>query len=275
MIKLIGIDVDGTLLNSSGRIPAENLEALNEAAAQGIRLAIATGRSFHFALPAVAPLPEPLTLIVHNGAITRTRSGETLMRRLLSRHLALDVLTATMTWRDCAVVIFDRPLQGQMVYDRMDWRHPNRVRFHERNLAIIEEVAALEEALIEDPIQVAYNGSVDAMREVIRQLETHDASDKLSISLTEYTHRDFSLVDVCSAGTTKGSTLAELAAMMGIAQAEVMAIGDNYNDREMLEWAGVGVVMGNATDDLRNAGFEVTGTNDEAGLAQAIRRFAL
>ena len=93
--------------------------------------------------------------------------------------------------------------------------------------------------------------------------------------LTEYAHRDFSLVDVCAAGTTKGSGLAAVASLLGIDRDEVMAVGDNYNDREMLEWAGVGVVMGNASEEIRAAGFEVTGTNDECGLAQAIRRYAL
>jgi Cof subfamily protein (haloacid dehalogenase superfamily) len=274
VIKLIGIDVDGTLLDSRGRVPSENLGALQDAASRGVRLAIVTGRSFLFALPAVQALPDPLTLIVHNGAIARTRGGETLIRRLLPLDTAREVLAATSAWRDCAVVLFDRPQQGQMVYDRMDWTHPNRARFHARNRAIIEEVASLEDALIEDPIQVAYNGGVADMRCVIAALEPHAAEGRLSLSVTEYAPRDFSLVDVCSPGTTKGATLAALAASFGLDRSEVLAIGDNYNDREMLEWAGVGVVMGNATEDLRAAGFHVTGTNDEAGLAQAVRRFA-
>ncbi len=275
MIRLIAVDVDGTLLDSRGQLPAENLDALNTAAARGIQLVIVTGRSFYFALPAVEPLPEPLTLIVHNGAIARARTGETLIRRLMSRQLARDVLGATHPWRDGAVVLFDRPLHGQMVYDRMDWAHPNRVRFRERNRAIIEEVADLEEALTEDPIQVAFNGEVAPMRSLVGALESHPAADQLSVSLTEYAHRDFSLVDVCAAGTTKGTTLARLAATRGIDRVEVLAVGDNFNDRGMLEWAGVGVVMGNATAALRSAGFQVTGTNDEGGLASAVRRFAL
>jgi hypothetical protein len=275
LIKLIGIDVDGTLLDSHGELPAENLAALNEAAARGIQLAIVTGRSFFFALPAVEALPEPLVLIVHNGAIARTRAGETIIRRLMSRELALDVLGATMAWRDCAVVLFDRPLNGQMVYDRMDWSDPNRSRFRERNAAIIEEVATLEEALTEDPIQIAFNGGVTAMRRVIDVVRRHPEAKRLAVSLTEYVRRDFSLVDVCSEGTTKGTTLAALAAHLGIDQSEVLAVGDNYNDREMLEWAGTGVIMGNAPGGLKSGGFEVTGTNDEAGLAAAIRRFAL
>jgi 5-amino-6-(5-phospho-D-ribitylamino)uracil phosphatase len=271
VIKLLAIDIDGTLLDSRGQVPDTNVEALAEAAARGVRLAVVTGRSFHFALPPVERIPDPLTMVVYNGAIARTRAGATLIRRLLPRDDARLVLDATLPWRDSALMQFDRPSRGQLVYDRLDWTHPNRVRFHQKNLALLEEVAALEDALTEDPIQIAFNGSVETMRGLISVLRSHPDVSRLSISLTEYLHRDFSLVDVCAADTTKGSTLSRLAALLKIARHEVMAVGDNFNDREMLEWAGVGVVMGNATPAMQ-AGFEVTGTNDEAGLAQAIRR---
>ena len=81
-------------------------------------------------------------------------------------------------------------------------------------------------------------------------------------------------MDVCAAGTTKGSSLARVAALFDIPQDSVMAVGDNHNDRDMLEWAGTGVVMGNAEPELHGFGFHRTATNDEAGLAQAIERFA-
>jgi hypothetical protein len=275
MVRLIGIDVDGTLLNSRGQLPDENLRAIEEAVARGIHVAIATGRSFFFAIPAVAALPDPLTLVVHNGAIVRTRNGETLMRRLMARAAAREVLSVTSAWRHSAAVIFDRPLAGQMVYDLLDWSHPNRSKFHERNREIIERVESLEEAITEDPIQVTYNGSVAEMRALMTTLSAHAGAAPLSISVTEYPRRDFALVDVCAPETTKGTGLAALAVHLGVARDEVMAVGDNFNDREMLEWAGVGVVMGNASPDLLDAGFARTGTNDEAGLASAIRRFAL
>lgn len=275
MVRLIGIDVDGTLLDSHGQLPDANRRAIEAAVARGIHIAIVTGRSFFFALPAVTALPEPLTLVVHNGAIVRRRTGETLMRRLMPADVARAVLAATGAWRDSAVVIFDRPLAGQMVFDRLDWSHPNRSRFRERNLAIIEQVTSLEEALTEDPIQVAYNGEVAPMRELLETLARHPDSAALAVSLTEYVHRDFSLVDVCAPATTKATGLAALAEQLGVAQADVMAIGDNFNDRDMLEWAGVGVVMGNAAPGLWAEGFEQTTSNDEAGLAAAIERFAL
>ena len=270
MIKLLAIDVDGTLLDSRGRVPPENTQALAHAASIGVRIAIVTGRSFNFALPAVETVPDPLTLIVYNGAIARMRSGETLIRRLLPRDAARDVLLATTDWRDGALLQFDRAAR-QLVYDRMDWTHPNRVRFHQKNADLLEEVPALEDALHDDPIQIAYNGSVESMRALVARLATETCAAALSISLTEYPHRDFSLVDVCAHDTTKGSTLARLAELYSVERSEVMAVGDNFNDREMLQWAGTGIVMGNAVDAMKD-GFEVTGTNDEAGLAQAIER---
>ena len=91
------------------------------------------------------------------------------------------------------------------------------------------------------------------------------------MALTEYEPRDFSLLDVNCAGCTKGSALSRWAASLGVGRSEVMAVGDNLNDLAMLEFAGRPVVMGNAAPELRGRGFQETGTNDEGGLADAIR----
>jgi len=273
LVQLLAIDIDGTLLDSNGRVPAANIDAIHRAAGRGVRIVIATGRSFHFALQALGELPEDLTLLVYNGAIARSRSGDTRLRRLLPQAVARDVLTATVDWRTDTACVFDRPLAGQLVYDRMDWSHPTRSGFMRRNAAIIQAVDRLEDAVTEDPVQVTFNGGVQAMRAIASHLASHQVAPHLEVTLTEYPQRDFSMVDVCAAGITKGSGLAAVAAQFGIAQADVMAVGDNHNDRDMLEWAGIGVVMGNAEPELKRPGFHQTGTNDEAGLAQAIDRF--
>lgn len=273
MIRLLAIDIDGTLLDSKGRVPAANLDAIHRAAGRGVRIVIATGRSFHFALQALAELPDDLTLLVYNGAIARSRSGETHLRRLLPQGIAREVLAATIEWRADTACVFDRPAAGQLVYDRMDWSHPNRAGFMRRNAAIIQAVDRLEDAVSEDPVQVTFNGGVQAMRAVASHLAALSVAGQLEVMLTEYPQRDFSMVDVCGAGITKGSGLAAVAARFGVAQAEVMAVGDNHNDRDMLEWAGIGVVMGNAEPELKHASFHETGTNDDAGLAKAIDRF--
>lgn len=273
MIQLIAIDIDGTLLDSKGRVPAANLNAIHRAAGRGVRMVIATGRSFHFALQALGDLPDDLTLLVYNGAIARSRSGDTYLRRLLPQAVAREVLAATVEWRPDTACVFDRPAAGQLVYDRMDWTHPHRSGFMRRNAAIIQAVDRLEDAVGEDPVQVTFNGGVRAMREIASHLAAQPVAPRLEVMLTEYPQRDFAMVDVCGAGITKGSGLAAVAGQFGVAQADVMAVGDNHNDRDMLEWAGIGVVMGNAEPELKHAAFHETGTNDEAGLAQAIDRF--
>jgi hydroxymethylpyrimidine pyrophosphatase-like HAD family hydrolase len=95
------------------------------------------------------------------------------------------------------------------------------------------------------------------------------------VSLTEYERRDFSLIDITAPTATKGRALAWRAQQMGISADAVMAVGDNFNDLEMLEFAGVPVVMANAVAALKTRGWHVTGHQDEGGLADAIRRLAL
>jgi hypothetical protein len=272
-IRLIGIDIDGTLLDSRGQMPPENRDAIHEAVSAGVHVALVTGRSYPFARPVAEPLPAGITLIVSNGAIERGMDGATLARRLLDRDVARAVLVGTRPFRDAAALIFDRDADRQVIFETMDWEQPNRKGYWSRNQSLIDRCVPLELALTEDPIQVMFNGGVLQMRSLAEALD-QDARE-YAVSLTEYEHRDFSLIDVTSPAATKGRALAWRVGQMRITPEEVMAIGDNFNDLEMLEYAGTAVVMGNAVGPLRARGWHLTGGQDEAGLAQAIRRFAL
>ena len=272
-IRLIGIDVDGTLLDSDGRLPEANREAIHQAVAAGIHVAIVTGRSYPFARPVADPLPAELTLIVSNGAVERSMDGQVLARRLLDRAVAHAVLDSTRPYRDAAALIFDREDGRQVMFESMDWEHPGRRAYWLRNRRLIEQAVPLEAALVEDPIQVMFNGHVDPMRVLVGALRA--AATDFAVSLTEYPHRDFSLVDVTAPTATKGRALAWRADQLGLAREEVMAVGDNFNDVEMLEFAGTPVVMGNAAEELKARGWHVTAHQNDSGLAQAIGRFAL
>jgi Cof subfamily protein (haloacid dehalogenase superfamily) len=274
VIRLIGIDVDGTLLDSQGRMPDANREAIHDAVAAGIHVALVTGRSYPFARPVADCLPSTLTLIVSNGAVERAMDGSTYARRLLDRDVARTVLDVTRPYRNAAALIFDRDADRQVLHESMDWEHPGRKGYWSRNQSLIEQVSTLEEALVEDPIQVMFNGGVEAMRVLSDTLRSH-AGDAFAVSLTEYVHRDFSLIDITAPTATKGRALTWRAEQLGVTRDEIMAIGDNFNDLDMLESAGLPIVMANAVAGLKERGWHVTGHQDEAGLAQAIRRFAL
>ena len=283
MIRLLGIDVDGTLLDSEGQMPDVNRDAIHAAVAAGVHVALVTGRSYPFARPVANVLPASISLIVSNGAVERGTDGSTLARRLLDRTVARQVLHAMREYRDATALVFDRDAARQVVFETMDWEHPGRRKYWSRNNSHIAQSVPLEDALTEDPIQVMFNGAVSHMRP-LAELLRHDArvraaSDgellEYSVLMTEYVHRDFTLVDVTAPEATKGHALARRAERMGLSREEVMAVGDNFNDLEMLEFAGTAVVMGNSVEPLKQRGWHVTGHQNEAGVAQAIERFVL
>ena len=195
---------------------------------------------------------------------------------MLERDAARRILDETKHLEDSVAIVFDRPGERQIVFERMDWTHPNRRGYYEKNKAFIAAAPSpLADMLTEDPIQVMFNGSVEPMRALVAALRAMPIADRFSVAITEYEPRDFSLVDVNGAGCSKGTTVARWAASRGLTANEVMAVGDNLNDVEMLDFAGTAVLMGNATDALKARGYRLTGTNDEGGLAAAIRLWAL
>ncbi|MYK89882.1 MAG: HAD hydrolase family protein, partial [Acidobacteria bacterium] len=124
--------------------------------------------------------------------------------------------------------------------------------------------------LTEDPIQVAFTGGVEQMRALSAEVRALPQAPEVTVTLTEYAERDFSLLDLIAGGWSKGAALREHARRLELDRTAVMAVGDNLNDREMLEFAGRPVVMGNAVEPLKRLGWEITATHDECGLAAAI-----
>jgi hydroxymethylpyrimidine pyrophosphatase-like HAD family hydrolase len=307
MIRLLALDIDGTLLDSSGHLPPANRQAIARVIERGVEVALATGRRYDYARPIFEQLPAPLTLILSNGAVVKRRDGQTVMKRLLPREVARDVILSVPHYRHGAAVTFDRPRTAQIVYQSIDWNHPRHGRFFAANRPFLAEVDPLEDCLTEDPVQVMFSGACGEMRELFNQLKAgagrgadgspstgdepaacrsdgaakraaivdESPDHRYSVALTEYEHRDFSLVDVLRAGCSKGTALEEWSRQRGYAREEVMAVGDNLNDLEMLEFAGRPVVMGNGIVDLKDRGWTVTGTNDEAGVARAVETFIL
>ena len=232
-IRLVAIDIDGTLLDSRWQLPDRNREAICAAVAAGVEVAIVTGRRYDFAKPILDLLPCPVTAIVSNGAIVRSSDGTTRLRHLLARDAAGAVLAATRGYRDGAAIIFDRPRDGQVVFERIDWSHPSRRGYAERNRAFIIEVDPLESALTEDPVVVMFNGPIGMMRALVDRLRALPEAGAFSVNLTEYESRDVLFVDVLAAGCTKGATLAEWARRRGYAREDVLEVLDRPDRQEL------------------------------------------
>lgn len=271
-IRLLAIDIDGTLLNSQFQIPPANLQALHHAHQAGVEIILVTGRRHTFALPIAQQLGFDLNLISSNGAVTRSLSGELFHRDLLPLATARQLCSAMREYRGNTVLTFDTETKGALVLERMDELTGSIQRWLEKNLQFIDFVVPIEKALVSDPVQAMFCGTIERMRGALLTLANCGFADRITVLRTEYPVRDLCIVDVLNQGCSKGHALERWANYRGIPREQVMAIGDNYNDIEMLVFAGIPVIMGNASAELRGRGWMVTGLHDEAGVATAVEQ---
>lgn len=274
-IRLLAIDIDGTLLDTRFQLSPANRDAVVAAHRRGTEVVLVTGRRFTFAQAIVAQFPIDLTVIASNGALVKSKTGVTRARQLLPRQQARAVLAAAGRFREAAVLLFDREGMGQIVAERLEPRYAPVDAYFQRNRQYLLQSNPLEDALTEDPIQVLFAGAVAPMRELAQQLAVAPCAAAINVARTEYPQRDLILLDVLDRGCHKGAALARWAAQRGIRSDETMAIGDNWNDREMLEFAGLPVLMANSSEELKQTGWPVTTSNDESGVAAAIEKYLL
>ena len=274
-VRLVAIDMDGTLLPTFAReISPRTVAALNAAQKAGITLAIATGRRVAYATPLLEGLGlrADTPLITSNGAVTRTLGGEPIDRCHLLSKTARG-LCGLLRPYGALVFTFDRPGRGELVLEDLDQAHGRIALWIEANRSAIEVVKPLELALVdgEDPIQGMVAGTLSGVRKAEEVLKASEWANSCECVKTEYPVRDISVLDLMPPGVTKGWALLRLAARLGIGKDETMAIGDNWNDVDMLEWASQSVIMGNAAGELRAMakarGWKQAPSNDEDGVA--------
>lgn len=274
-IRVIAADLDGTLLNNNSEISPANRQALRAASERGIRIVITTGRRFHSARPLLESLPCPATLVTSNGAVVRTFMGELLHRNFLPRNTAIAVLETAIDFRPYAVAIFDKASRGQVMMQQ-NASPDGPLRWYLKTAReYLMQVMDLSAALPEDPIQIMFGGAPAFLEPLEHLLRTSDAGRHVHLTWTKYFERDVSLLDVMNLGCSKASGLKWLLQQMDCEASEVMAIGDNYNDLEMLQLAGYPVVMGNCCPGLARDGWHITQSNDEDGVAAAIHSLVL
>jgi Cof subfamily protein (haloacid dehalogenase superfamily) len=271
-VRLIAIDIDGTLLNSEFKIPAANLAALRQAHEAGVEIVLVTGRRHTFALPIAEMIGFKVWLMTSNGAVTKSMTGERFHRDLLPAATASKLLAHMEPFRDNCVLTFDTDLPGALVLEHADVLNASIGRWIEKNAAWIQFVIPLEKALVTDPVQAMYCGTIARMHEAEAHLKKAGLDREITVLKTEYPARDLCLYDALNYGCSKGHAVERWARHRGITKEQVMAIGDNYNDLEMLDFAGVPVVMANASDEMKSHGYAVTLSNDEAGVAAAIEQ---
>jgi Cof subfamily protein (haloacid dehalogenase superfamily) len=273
--RLIAIDMDGTLLpTNSQTISGRNARALKAAQEAGITVAIATGRRPAYTAPLLMNLGlrADTPLIASNGAVLSTLGGDVIDRCHMPARVARG-LCGVLRPFGTVVFTFDRPGRGELVLEDLEAAHVRIAIWVESNRNAIEVVKPLELALVdgEDPIQGMGAGSITQMRDAERALKASEWAAECESVRTEYPARDLSILDLLPPGVSKGWALERLAARLGVDRNETMAIGDNWNDATMLEWAGQGIVMANAAVELqtlaKTRGWKQAPSNDEDGVA--------
>jgi Cof subfamily protein (haloacid dehalogenase superfamily) len=269
-IRLLATDIDGTLLNPQFQVSAGDLMALRRAHAAGIEIVLVTGRRHTFALPIAKQLGFDLWLISSNGAVTRSLAGETFHRDMMPAATCRKLVGAMQEFRGNTVLTFDTEVKGAIVIEHLDEIGASIRRWLEKNMEYIEFVVPIENALVSDPVQAMFCGTMTRMGQALQALDRAGLDGTVTVLRTEYPERDLSMIDVLNAGCSKGHALERWAGHRGLRREQVMAIGDNHNDVEMLEFAGHPVIMGNACEELRGRGWTVTRGNDDCGIAAAL-----
>src|ERR1051325_10166419 len=284
-ISLLALDLDGTLLDSRGHISERNRVAIDSAREQGVHVALVTGRRFRDSRPVALELGLDVPLISHNGALTKHAATlQTVSVLPLPLAAARDALRAGRASGADALLSDDHEGLGVLVYDHIRGGNSaanryitraRRIHGEEEGARAVRQVNSLEDYLDHDPIHLSFSGGCEEMDQLEEVFKT-ELGSTVKILSTKYLEQDFTLLDIVNPAASKGAGVAAAAAELAVSREEIMAIGDNFNDLEMLLFAGIGVVMANAPSSLREiAGLHPTTSNHEDGVAMAIEKFIL
>ncbi len=272
--------MDGTLLPDFTTVISErNRQALLEAQQAGIVVAIATGRRQAFTAPLLEGigLRADTPMITSNGAVTRDLSGTRIDFTRLEPATARG-LCKVLNGLGLLVFTLDKATRPDLVVEDMAAAKGRLAKWVESNRESIEEINPIEGALGDDVplIQGMAAGTIAEMEEAEVRLRNCAFAGDFECIRTAYPGNDLSILDLLPKGVSKSFALERLANRLGIRQPETMAMGDNWNDESMLDWAGTGVLMGNATDDLRtlapDRGWYIGPKNSEDGVAVMLER---
>ena len=285
MIKLLALDLDGTLLNSRGEISETNKKAIRDAEEKGVLVTIATGRRFRDARPVGLQLNLNAPLVCHNGALLKFADTlETVAVSLLPNETLHEILRVGRKFGADALLSADPKGKGTLFYETVSAENIPLQKYIEWSKRLhgdeaeeaVHHVENLENILDEtETVHVSFSGSCAPMAELELILQ-NELNGSATVLTTVYPRLDFTLIDILPSDASKGIGVEKLALMNKLAPENVMVMGDNFNDLEMLEYAGTAVVMGNASPELlENERFHETLSNDENGVALAIERFIL
>lgn len=259
--KLLALDLDDTLLDEEFKISSVNRCAIRRAVDHGVLVTLATGRMFRSAVPHARDLQIDLPLITYHGALIRTVEGE---ETLYHQPVPIDLA------REVAILAESQNFHvNAYINDELFVAEENEFSRYYQNLAKVKvtAVGSLSAYLHTPPTKLTIVNREGRMEGFKNEL-IEKYSDRLAITIS----RPYFL-EITDRLATKGQALKFLAEMHQIPQAEVAAIGDSYNDLDMLLYAGIGVAVENARDEVKAVANVITKGNTEHGVAAFIEKY--
>jgi Cof subfamily protein (haloacid dehalogenase superfamily) len=263
MYRLLAIDLDGTLLSPQKLITRRTYSALTQAVAAGMKLVIATGQTLNVLRAVCADLPLNVPQIIYNGAIIADIATNTIIReQLVPQEYILSTLALLQETN-----LYRGYHTHKHVY--VDHNTPGAQKWYRPPVSSVIEVADVASIYPQPCIKLVGIGDEDTLRAKRRKLESA-LTDQLYVTQAS---RD--LLEFLHPAVSKGNALKFLAQRLAVAPEEIVAFGDNHNDIGMLTFAGLGIAMGNAHDEVKAAANYVTSRNSEDGVAVALEKMVL
>jgi hydroxymethylpyrimidine pyrophosphatase-like HAD family hydrolase len=272
-IRLVALDLDGTLLAPDGSLSARVERAIREARARGVVVTIATARRWTGVVPIARQLDLSGPLILYDGALVRRfPDGATQLQRALGASLAQRAAETLARWEPQVVAQHTTP-QGERLIASEDPPHPKWMGPYLESFSGQATYAPLDSIAAEshETLRLVSFGPIKRLRGALDALGDMPVGRQI-LPLGNY---GLSELTVFSPDSSKGAGLRWLARWLGVSMAETLAIGDGVNDVSMLRAAGLGVAMGNAAPEIQQAADTVTAANDVDGVALAIERYVL
>lgn len=287
MYKLIAIDIDGTLLNSYGEVSKENKEAIEMAIDKNINVVLTSGRMPKAVLPIANEVCANKYLISGNGAaIYDIQNDETIYNNYMTKAKVLEIIDiCEKNSVFYNVYTNNMILTKSLNYNILFYHNENKKNPEDKKIKInvINDIYNyiknyegddLLKITICDSDKMIFNSIINKLKTLrdIDVLEVAHMSKKIIKHGTEDIEISYFYTEITNENVNKWTAIEELIKRLNIKKEEVMTIGDNINDKEMIENAGIGVVTGNSSPLMKEIADEVVASNNESGVAEAIKR---
>ncbi len=275
MYRLLALDIDGTLVNSKQLLTDTTIKAVRRAISRGVLVTICTGRSLSSAMPVIERLSLNAPFVLNNGAlifdnfINRAR-----YIRHLPSYLAQKTINLLRDLKFHPIIYGPLPEVRNFYYDSFDPNNQSFINYTKKNRNRVHFVDDICDFLSQGLACISCDDQIEKIKDQESYIRKQLSRTELILEISPWDPA-FCHLTVMPARVSKGTGLEKLALLLGIHSSEVMAIGDNLNDLDMIKFAGLGVAMANSPPETKRQANYITTSVDEDGVAQAIERYIL